>query len=349
MSPLVSVIIPAYNAQRFLQMTLSSARAQTYGELEIIVVNDGSTDGTPEIAESVALVDKRVRVVHQKNSGVAAARNRGIAEARGKYIAPLDADDLWHPQNVALQIEAINAAGSATAVSYAWYVSIDEFGRILWDCPQYTLHLRREVFLAQIDGNFIGNGSCVLMRRSAVEAVGGYDLSLRARGAQGSEDHALYLALSERWNFAVVPQYLVAYRRHADCMSQDHMRMARSEAFVIADLRRRRPNISAYRLGRGKASAHEEFLRGAVQDHEWNILPRVLLSAASDGAWCIIDLFGRRLIKVVVRYCLRRLRRTKHRTELFAFVPIDATKSNLWPEIILKDPQHFGNAASGRT
>jgi glycosyltransferase involved in cell wall biosynthesis len=345
-SLLVSIIIPAYNAQRFLRMTLSSAQAQTYPDLEIIVVDDGSTDATAEIAESVGQVDKRVRVVRQRNSGVAAARNRGLAEARGEYVAPLDADDLWHPQNLALQMEAIRGAGPETAVSYAWYISIDQHGQILWICPQYVLRVRRHVFFAQIDGNFIGNGSCALMRRSALEAVGGYDLSLRARDAQGSEDHALYLALAERWNFAVVPQYLIAYRRHAWSMSQDYVRLARSEALVIADLRRRRSDVSAYRFGRGQASAHEELLRGAVRNREWTKLPGVLFRAAEESAWCILDLLGRRLIKVIIRYCLRRFRRTTHRTEVCAFFPAlgpnrDAT------ETLSEDAQSVGDSVSG--
>ena len=114
---LVSVIIPAYNAQRFVRTTLLSARAQIYTDLEIIIVNDGSTDETADIVESMAKTDKRIRVVYQTNSGLAAARNRGIAEARGDYIAPLDADDLWHPQNIARQIEAIMGGGPRVAVS----------------------------------------------------------------------------------------------------------------------------------------------------------------------------------------------------------------------------------------
>jgi glycosyltransferase involved in cell wall biosynthesis len=340
---LVSVVIPAYNAQRFLRMTLLSAQKQAYPHLEIIVIDDGSTDATSEIAESVARADKRVRVVHQRNAGVAAARNRGIAEARGDYVALLDADDLWHRQNVALQMEAMKAAGPETALSYAWYVSIDEYGRVLWDCPQYELRLRRQVFHKQIEGNFIGNGSCVLMRRSAVEAVGGYDMSLRARDAQGSEDHALYLALAERWNFAVVPEYLVAYRRHAECMSGDYVRMARSEALVIADLRRRRPDVSACRFGRGQASAYEELLRGAVRDREWNRLALVLSRASQESTWCFLDLVGRRLIKVAGRYCLRMVRRTIHRRRSCAFVPL-RDDTELMPKTFLSGAQSLGSS-----
>jgi glycosyltransferase involved in cell wall biosynthesis len=312
-------------------MTLSSARAQTYADLEIIVIDDGSTDSTAEIAESAALVDKRVRVVRQRNAGVAAARNRGLAEARGDYIAPLDADDLWHPQNVALQMAAMEAAGPETAVSYAWYVAIDEYGGLLGPCPPSLLRARRRVLSKQIDGNFIGNGSCTVMRRSAIEAVGGYDVSLHARDAQGSEDHALYLALAEHWNFAVVPQYLVAYRQHSESMSRDVERMARSETLVMADLGRRRSDVSAYRLGRGRASVHEMPFMAALRDHRWNKLPGVLSRAAQGGAWCIVDLVGRRLATRVADYWLRRLFRdmlsTKvERPAISVFWTIDGTQ-----------------------
>jgi glycosyltransferase involved in cell wall biosynthesis len=297
-------------------MTLSSARAQTHGDLEIIVVDDGSTDATAEIAESVTQIDKRVRVVRQQNGGVASARNRGIAEAQGDYIAPLDADDLWQPENVALQMEAMNAGGPDTALSYAWYVSIDEHGKVLGAGPPSMFRSRRQVFFGQIDSNFIGNGSCTVMRRAAVEAVGGYDVTLRAREAQGSEDHALYLALAERWNFAVVPLYLVAYRHHAESMSQDAVRMARSETLVVTDLGRRRSDLSAYRLGRGRASIHEMPLMTALRDREWNKLPGILSRAAREGIWCIFDLIGRRLTTRVAGYGLRRLIRDRNQTKI---------------------------------
>src|SRR5579864_8402353 len=126
---LVSVIIPAYNAERFLRYTLASAQAQTYEHVEIIVVDDGSTDSTVDIALAAAAADKRVRVLRQENLGVAAARNRALGESRGDFIAPLDADDVWHPQNLALQVAALKVARSTTAVSYAWSVVIDERGR----------------------------------------------------------------------------------------------------------------------------------------------------------------------------------------------------------------------------
>jgi hypothetical protein len=188
---------------------------------------------------------------------------------------------------------------------------------------------KKGAFVGQIDANFIGNGSCTVMRRSAVEAVGGYDVSLRARDAQGSEDHALYLALAERWNFAVVPQYLVAYRHHADCMSQDTARMARSEMFVITDLSRRRVDLSGYRVGRGLASVYEVPLMTALRGHEWNSVRGLFCHAVQGGAWCIVDLMGRRLSKRLADYWLRRFSEKTHQgkvTSIEAFWSIDCTK-----------------------
>src|SRR5262245_4518179 len=102
--PLASVIIPAYNAERFLRQAVESALAQSYPNVEVLVIDDGSTDGTRQLADELAKADGRLRVITQQNAGVGAARNRGIAEARGKYIAPLDADDFWYPEKLARQV-----------------------------------------------------------------------------------------------------------------------------------------------------------------------------------------------------------------------------------------------------
>src|SRR5579883_3127014 len=103
--PLISVVIPAYNAARTIGATLRSVIDQTYPNIEIIVVDDGSTDGTAAIVRSVLAGEPRLRFVAQGNAGVAAARNAGAALARGDFIAPVDADDLWHPTKLAKQME----------------------------------------------------------------------------------------------------------------------------------------------------------------------------------------------------------------------------------------------------
>lgn len=311
--PLISVIVPAYNAEPFFLTALASAQAQTHPNIEIIVVNDGSTDNTLAIAQTAARADDRIRVISQDNSGVAAARNRGLAEARGEYVAPLDADDVWHPKNLALQLAALSAAGPGVAVCYAWYLVIDENADLQAVGPRNQLTSKRKILRAECDGNFIGNASSTLIRREALEQVGGYDCTLRARGGQGCEDQALYMALAERWNFAVVPQYLIAYRSHPLSMSKDGAQMNRSYLLALADLRRRRPDLPAYWFGHGVARLHEPDLTQALRRREWSNVAGALSRANNDGYWCLIDLLGRRLPPRAIGFCIRRfLRRNGH-------------------------------------
>src|SRR4051812_8060223 len=97
-APTVSVIIPAYNAEAFVGRTLASLRAQSFTDFEAIVVDDGSKDATAAVVQAVVEADPRFRLIRQANGGVAVARNRALAEVRGRYVANLDADDLWRPQ-----------------------------------------------------------------------------------------------------------------------------------------------------------------------------------------------------------------------------------------------------------
>lgn len=113
---LVTLVIPAYNAEKFLRACLQSIQAQTYPCWEAIVVDDGSTDATADIAASVARDDKRVRTWRRKNGGPSAARNSGIAAARGRWLAFVDADDMIHPRFIETMLQAASAAGADMAV-----------------------------------------------------------------------------------------------------------------------------------------------------------------------------------------------------------------------------------------
>jgi glycosyltransferase involved in cell wall biosynthesis len=240
---LASVIIPAYNAERFLPTTLASAQAQTYESIEIIVIDDGSTDTTAAIAEAAAQRDTRVRLVRQKNAG-AAAQSRARGSLRD-LIAPLDADDIWHPQNVALQVAALKAAGPDAAVSYAWYVSIDEHGRLQGIGPQTHFRSKTQVLPAQIECNFIGNSSSTVIRRDAIEAIGGYDPTLLARGAQGCEDQAL---TSDSRNCGIsssCPSTLSRTVATRWAWAKPCANVA-LPGLVLADLRRRRRDLPGY-------------------------------------------------------------------------------------------------------
>src|SRR5688500_7031207 len=119
----VSVVMPAYNAEATIASAMASVRAQTYAGWELIVVDDGSTDRTAEIAAGAAATDKRIRVIRQRNQGVAAARNAAIEAATGRYLAFLDADDLWLPSKLERQLCFMclrSAALSATAYRRQW-------------------------------------------------------------------------------------------------------------------------------------------------------------------------------------------------------------------------------------
>jgi glycosyltransferase involved in cell wall biosynthesis len=117
--PLVSVIIPAYNAEVFIERTLDSVLAQTYKNIEALVIDDGSTDKTHEIVELVAQLDPRVILLKQQNAGVAAVRNLGIEKSHGEYIAPIDADDIWYPQKLGKQVKCMLKGGSSVGLFYA--------------------------------------------------------------------------------------------------------------------------------------------------------------------------------------------------------------------------------------
>ena len=225
MPNLISVVIPAYNATPTLAETLRSALRQTHAELEVIVVDDGSKDGTRAMAESFAAEDPRVRVISKANAGVAAARNTGIDAARGDFIAPLDADDLWHPDKLRLQLERFTNGPPSLGLVYNWYRRIDTSGRII-DISAAPV-VEGWVLYRHLDWNFVSNGSTPLIRRSALGDVR-YDPGLNAVGAQGCEDYLIQLQIALNHQFACVPAYLTGYRRTDGAMTEDVGRMIRS-------------------------------------------------------------------------------------------------------------------------
>ena len=235
---LVSVIIPAYNAEAWIGSTLASALAQTYQNLEVIVVDDGSKDGTFAIVQTFASRDRRVRIVRQTNQGLASARNAAIAAAIGSLIAPLDADDLWHPEKLAKQVAVMRDAGPRVGLVYTWYSIIDETGRVTARGlrPRY----QGDVHAALVVSNFVSSASIPLIRRSCLDEVGGYAMKI-----EGCEDLKLYLDTAERYEFRLVPEFLVGYRKSSGSMSQNSAKMKSSHAKVLAEVRERHPELPA--------------------------------------------------------------------------------------------------------
>jgi glycosyltransferase involved in cell wall biosynthesis len=240
--PLVSIILPVHDGESSIAATLESAIGQTYGNTEIVVVDDGSRDGTRSIVEAWVARDARVRLIAQANRGVAAARNRAVEASRGELIAPLDADDLWDPTKIERQVRRLFEAGDGAGLVYCWWVMIDDAGVLLDSSPAWHIEGQGADTLAQV--NYTGNASVPLYRRQILEDVGGYDMTLRDRDAEGSEDWDLALKVAERSRVVVIPERLVAYRRRCQSMSRRSDRMWRSHRLVMEAARARRPDLA---------------------------------------------------------------------------------------------------------
>jgi GT2 family glycosyltransferase len=205
-SPAVSVVMAVYNGERFLHEAVESILRQTFADFELIVVDDGSTDGTARILAAIVSADPRVRVHRQSNQGPAAARNRGIDLARAPFIAFIDADDVALPARLEYQtkflIEHQTVALVGGAVTY-----VDERGRGFADhqLPLSDAEIRKTLATAN---PFMH--SAVMMRKGDFDRVGGYRPIFRL-----AEDLDLWLRISDRYELANVPEIIVRYRMHA--------------------------------------------------------------------------------------------------------------------------------------
>lgn len=239
--PLVSVVIPAYNAAPFIAATLESVLAQTYRNLEVLVVDDGSKDDTPDIVARVASRDERVRLLRQSNGGVASARNLAIGVSSGTYIAPVDADDIWFPSKIERQVDSLERAGPSAGLNYTWWIGLDEGGT--QTIQSYPWRLEGDLRDRHIAVNFIGNASVPLIRRACFDRIGAYEPGFRGRGAQGCEDWDLSLRISEHYRVTVVPEYLSGYRRVSGGMSGNFATMIRSHELMLERVLQRRGTV----------------------------------------------------------------------------------------------------------
>jgi glycosyltransferase involved in cell wall biosynthesis len=254
---LVSVVIPLYNGEPFICKTLATVRAQTYNPIEVVVVDDGSTDRSVEIVEAAAAQDNRICLFRIPNSGPGAARNFGIEKSSGSMVALLDADDLWHPEKIARQVKVMNDATPEVGLVYCLSIEIDENDFIVgpnWtDSSMASLGAdnppQGRVTEELVNSNFVWNASSPLIRRSCIRAVGGFDVDRRVASAA---DWKLYLALSEICEFAAVPERFVGYRQSPSAMSRNVEAMARACNLVHEQFFGKRPDLPAKLKRRAK-------------------------------------------------------------------------------------------------
>ncbi len=208
----VSVIVPAYNAASYIGDAVDSALRQTHADTEIVVVDDGSTDGT---GDRLRAFGNRITVHRQTNSGVAAARNRGARAATGEWLAFLDADDEWLPEKLDRQLAAV-----PQHMVYSDRFNVGARGELPAIQSHVTPMHHGDLFLRLLlEGNFV-TASSVMVRRSLFETVGGF-----CEGLHGTEDWDLWVRIAASHRIDFVDEPLVRYRFHAGGISRNYRRM----------------------------------------------------------------------------------------------------------------------------
>lgn len=221
--PQISVVLPVYNGEKTIRDTIDSVLNQTFTDFELIIINDGSTDGSVEIIESFK--DPRILLFCYDNAGLAASRNRGIDRARSDYIAFIDADDLWTTDKLNDQFQALQNRPEA-AVAYSWTNFIDDSGQVLYPggYPTVTGDAYPHLLLVCL----LENGSNPLIAKQALQEIGGFDESLPA-----AEDWDLYIRLAARYPFVSVPRVQILYRVATNNMSSHVLRQEAASLQVI--------------------------------------------------------------------------------------------------------------------
>jgi glycosyltransferase involved in cell wall biosynthesis len=217
---LVSVVIPCYNQGRYLCEAIRGVLCQTYRDFEIIVVDDGSTDNTREVA-----AQNPVRYVVQRNQGLSAARNRGILEANGEYFVFLDADDRLLPDGIRAGVHALDERPEC-AFAYGDYREIDADGNVLFESSR-SLRPATD-YQTLLKSNCIEMHATVIYRRNAFEEAGTFDPCLKA-----CEDYDMYLRIARRMPICHFDALVAEYRIHQGNMSRDSGLMLRTVLQVL--------------------------------------------------------------------------------------------------------------------
>ncbi len=244
----ISIGIPAYNAEKYLRYALESVEKQTFADWEVIVVDDGSSDATVQIAQEFALQDQRIRWIRQENGGPAAARSRACTEMTpsSDYMMFLDHDDLLEDDALATLITVLESLPDAVAAygdmrdidSNGNFVTVDKHGWVppihaQWsdssNAPIDAQEIGRATFAMFAAGNFITTPGMVLIRRSALTAAGNWDTDPAIKVA---EDFDMWLRLTLLGDIAYIRQNVLRYRRHMTNASKNVRTMMRADRAV---------------------------------------------------------------------------------------------------------------------
>ena len=298
-APMVSVIIPTHNRAELLPRSVDSVLTQTYDNYEILIVDDGSSDTTQEVADSFA--DSRIRYVRREQSGGAsAARNTGIRNVRGEYIAFLDDDDEWLPRKLERQVALLDSSPPEVGLVYGWVdIVSDPTGEVT---QKYRNTMQGDVFDILVAMRTPGPTSVLMVRASVAREVRGFDESLPRHN-----DIDFICRISKRYHVAVVPEVVAkhhdghGYRQISDNtpQSMSHaLSQLRRHMVTYADELARRPKAHAAVL---RSIAVMEFMRGnlraalAASVSSFKLDPADSLKAISNNIPAILVLMRERI------------------------------------------------------
>lgn len=215
--PDISIIVPVLDGERYIKDAIKSAQNQSYKDYEMIVIDGSSTDSTLSIVNELAKEDKRITVVNQLKPGLAVAQNCGVSLAKGEYVAFLEADDLWHPDKLELQLECLKSNPNIGLVS-CYSVVINENGYLMgW---QLGVNVNGMVYEKVIERNPISTCSIPMIRRKYLKEIGLFDEQVRY-----VDDAEMWIRFAKKFPIATIPKALVGYRRWTSNRSKDYKGM----------------------------------------------------------------------------------------------------------------------------
>ncbi len=332
--PLVSIIIPVFNAERFIARTLQSALNQIYPNIEIIIVDDGSTDNSMEVCRSFH--SSKIRIIRQKNMGLPGARNTGIRYSLGDYVSFLDSDDLWESTKLTRHITHLQASPQV-GISFSYSAFIDESDTLLglYQQPKRLTNITPDYILCR---NPVGNGSAAVIRREVLEHVRQssdrefsdpkeqtfFDEQLPQENADASDvEFWTRVSIQTIWKIEGIPEVLTYYRLTRTGLSANVLNQVAALQGVLDRTRRYAPEIvegcertaRAYHLR--YAARRMVTLRNSDQSlqlmanslrSDWKILlaePRRTLLTL--GAVCTIQILPRRAYEVLEQFIFTKL------------------------------------------
>jgi glycosyltransferase involved in cell wall biosynthesis len=303
--PKVSVIVPTYNRAHFLAEAIQSVLDQTFQDFEVMVVDDGSTDNTKEVVDRFQ--DPRIKYIYRRNRGLSAARNTGIKASIGEYIALLDSDDIWLPQNLELNVKLLDSRPDIALVCSDLYEFNNDTGatiRRLWRnrSGRYWRELQdgtRQPLTEYLSGRASLRIVTVIMRRQVFDEAGYFDEALQA-----FEDFDMYVRIFQRFSsIGIINMPLVRVRKHRAHLSRDYDKVHTSMLIGINKIInsnslskehirfiRRRKLAAVYcdsgwvKIARGEVAIGRERLIAAIRVNPWRVRPYLYLAFSFLGS-----------------------------------------------------------------